>query len=96
MKIVLSALVVFLTAMTCPQLEAGSIYPDCEAGTLQSYISSSGCILGEVGDTLSRPAADGRWVSRLGQLADAKNFPHVHAAFGPVGAGGVPEAVELL
>jgi hypothetical protein len=46
----LSALVVFLTAMTCPQLEAGSIYPDCEAGTLQSYISSSGCILGEVGD----------------------------------------------
>jgi hypothetical protein len=45
MKIVLSALVLSLAAM-CPQLEAGFPYPDCEAGSLESYIDSSGCILG--------------------------------------------------
>jgi hypothetical protein len=46
MKTALSALVLSLAA-TCPQLEAGFVYPDCVAGTLQSYVNSSGCILGE-------------------------------------------------
>jgi len=45
----LSALVLSLAAV-CPQLEAGFPYPDCVAGTLQSYIDSSGCILGESAD----------------------------------------------
>jgi hypothetical protein len=46
MKPLLSALVGLLAAVLTPQLEAGPIYPDCTAGTLQSYIQSSGCILG--------------------------------------------------
>jgi hypothetical protein len=47
MKKLWSALVFFLAALLCPQLEAGPIYPDCVAGSLQSYIGSSGCVLGE-------------------------------------------------
>jgi len=66
MKIVLSALVLFLAAM-CPQLEAGPVYPDCAPGTLQSYIDSSGCVLfgssgGEVvfdGFTFPAPVSTG-------------------------------------
>src|SRR5579863_2521526 len=46
MKPLLSALVVLTAAALTPRLEAGHIYPDCAPGTLQSYIESSGCILG--------------------------------------------------
>jgi hypothetical protein len=46
MKIVLSALVLSFAAL-CPQLKADFPYPECVAGTLQSYINSSGCILGQ-------------------------------------------------
>ena len=47
MKTFLSALLFFVAALAGPDLKASTIYPDCQAGTLQSYISSSGCILGE-------------------------------------------------
>src|SRR5580658_6410949 len=50
MKTFLSALVFFVSALVCPQLKAGPVYPNCTAGTLQSYISNSGCILGDIGD----------------------------------------------
>jgi hypothetical protein len=37
----------FVAALLGPPLKASPIYPDCAAGTLQSYINSSGCVLGE-------------------------------------------------
>jgi hypothetical protein len=49
MKHILFALVLSLAAL-CPQLEAGFPYPNCVDGTLQSYINSSGCILGQSGN----------------------------------------------
>jgi len=45
MKKLWSALVFFLAASLGPQLNAD--YPDCVAGSLESYINSSGCILGQ-------------------------------------------------
>ena len=50
MKPVWLALVLSVAAL-CPQLEAGFAYPDCADGTLESYINSSGCILGQSGDS---------------------------------------------
>jgi hypothetical protein len=47
MKTLVFALMFFMAASRCPQLDASPIYPDCVAGSLQSYINSSGCILGE-------------------------------------------------
>jgi hypothetical protein len=44
----LLALVLFVAASVCPQLDASIIYPDCVAGTLQNYIDSSGCVLGRL------------------------------------------------
>jgi len=49
MKTFLSALVFFVPALVCPQLKAGPVYPNCVAGTLQSYTNSD-CVLGAVGD----------------------------------------------
>jgi hypothetical protein len=59
MKVFQSSLLFFVAASLCPQLRAGPIYPDCAtlhaptmanpgADSLESYIQSSGCILGEV------------------------------------------------
>jgi hypothetical protein len=42
----LLAVVLFVAASVCPRLDAGSIYPDCMAGSLQSYLDSSACALG--------------------------------------------------
>jgi hypothetical protein len=48
MKKLLFALMFFVAASLCPRLDASSIYPACVAGSLQSYINSSGCNLGGV------------------------------------------------
>jgi uncharacterized protein (TIGR03382 family) len=45
-KRLLSAQVFFVAVLLCPQLKANSIYPDCVSGSLQSYMSSSDCVLG--------------------------------------------------
>jgi hypothetical protein len=37
----------FVAALSGLQLKASAIYPNCVAGTLQSYINSSGCVLGQ-------------------------------------------------
>src|ERR1700685_2622699 len=50
MKTFLCGVLFFVAALSGPQLKAGPIYPDCVAGSLQSYINSSGCVLGDVGD----------------------------------------------
>jgi hypothetical protein len=46
MKTFWPALLFFVAASLCPQLTAGPVYPDCEPGSLQDYINSSGCVLG--------------------------------------------------
>jgi hypothetical protein len=46
MKTLLASLVFFLAPCLIPQLEANSLLPPCVAGSLLSYQSSSGCVLG--------------------------------------------------
>jgi hypothetical protein len=45
MKPALLVLVLSVAAI-CPRLEAATVFPPCVAGSLQSYIDSSGCFLG--------------------------------------------------